>query len=137
MTVDHRRVAAIGHGLLVLAAAGAGDAEADVDYVARKTAELRIFEDDRGRMNRSVEDVGGEVLVVSQFTLYGDCRSGRRPSFDDAMPPDAARAVIDRLCGALVARGLRVQQGEFGALMEVELLNHGPVTLLLDSRRLL
>ena len=137
VTVEGRAVARIERGLLVLAAAGAGDADADVEYVARKTAELRIFEDDHGRMNRSVEDVGGEVLVVSQFTLYGDCRSGRRPSFDGAMQPEGARALIDRLCEALRARGLRVQRGEFGALMEVDLVNHGPVTLLLDSRRLL
>ena len=134
VVVDGRPVARIGHGLLVLAAAGAGDADADVEYVARKTAELRIFEDDRGKMNRSVEDVGGEVLVVSQFTLYADSRSGRRPSFDGAMEPEGARALIDGLCDALASRGLRVQRGHFGALMEVELVNHGPVTLLLDSR---
>lgn len=135
VTVEGRAVGATGAGLLVLAGAGAGDQEADADYITRKVAELRIFEDEDGRMNRSVEDVGGSVLVVSQFTLYGDCRKGRRPSFDGALGPDAARPLIERLCQLLRERGLRVETGQFGEMMDVALVNRGPVTLLLDSRK--
>jgi D-tyrosyl-tRNA(Tyr) deacylase len=124
----------IGVGLLVLLAAGAGDTEADADFMARKIAELRIFADDAGKMNRSVEDVGGAVLVVSQFTLYGDCRAGRRPSFTRALAPEPAARLVDDVCRRLRARGLTVATGEFGAAMDVSLVNHGPVTLLLDSR---
>ncbi|MBI4609658.1 MAG: D-tyrosyl-tRNA(Tyr) deacylase [Candidatus Rokubacteria bacterium] len=135
VVVSGRMVAAIGPGLLVLVGAGARDTEADADYIARKVAELRIFEDDTAKLNRSVEEVGGAVLVVSQFTLHGDCRKGRRPSFDGAMPPDAARGLVERVCQVLAERGLRVETGEFGARMEVSLVNEGPVTLLLDSRK--
>lgn len=135
VTVEGRTVAAIGPGLLVLVGAGAGDGDPDADYIARKVAELRIFEDEAGKLNRSVEEVGGSVLVVSQFTLHGDCRKGRRPSFDGAMTPDAARGLIERVCAMLRERGLRVESGEFGARMDVGLVNRGPVTLLLDSRK--
>lgn len=135
VTVAGEPRAAIGPGLLVLLGVGEGDTAEDAEYVARKAAELRIFEDDEGRMNRSVEAVGGAVLLVSQFTLYGDCRKGRRPSFTDAMPPEAARGLVEEVSRRLRTRGLRVETGEFGALMEVALVNRGPVTLLLDSRR--
>lgn len=134
VTVDGRRVATIGAGLLALVGAGAGDTEADAEWVARKCAELRVFEDDAGKMNRSVEDVGGAVLVVSQFTLYGDCRKGRRPSFAGALEPLAAARLVDHVAAALSARGLTVATGQFGASMDVALVNDGPVTILLDSR---
>lgn len=133
--VAGRTIASIGPGLLALVGAGAGDTAADAEWIARKIAELRIFEDDEGRMNRSVEETGGAVLVVSQFTLYGDCRKGRRPSFSGALAPDAAARLVDRVCAVLAARGLRVETGEFGAMMDVSLVNRGPVTLLLDSQR--
>lgn len=124
----------IGAGLMVLLAAGEGDSEADAELMARKIAELRIFEDDAGKMNRSVEDVGGAVLVVSQFTLYADTRAGRRPSFTRALAPEPAARLVEGVCRRLRGRGLPVETGEFGALMDVALVNHGPVTLLLDSR---
>lgn len=133
--VDARPVGEIGPGLLVLVGAAEGDTEADVEYIARKVAELRIFEDDEGKMNRSVADVGGAVLIVSQFTLYGDSRKGRRPSFSEAMKPDAAAPLVERVCERLRQHGLRVETGEFGASMDVALVNRGPVTLLLDSRK--
>lgn len=135
VAVGGRTVAAIGPGLLVLIGVGVGDTQADADYIARKIAELRIFEDSERKMNLSVEEISGSVLVVSQFTLYGDCRKGRRPSFDDAMPPEAARGLVERVCELLRERGLRVESGEFGAMMDVSLVNRGPVTLLLDSRK--
>lgn len=135
VTVADRTVGATGPGLLVLVAAGLGDTDADAEYLARKVAELRIFEDAAGKMNRSVEEVEGSVLVVSQFTLYGDSRKGRRPSFDQALHPDAARPLVERVCEFLRGRGLRVETGEFGELMDVALVNQGPVTLLLDSRK--
>lgn len=128
-------VGAIEEGLLVLIAAGQRDGEKDLEYVTRKIAELRIFEDDEGRMNRSVEDVGGAILAVSQFTLYGDTRKGRRPSFVDAMAPEPAAAMVERFVGALRSRGLRVETGRFGADMDVTLTNKGPVTILIDSER--
>jgi D-aminoacyl-tRNA deacylase len=135
VTVGDRIVGSIGDGLLILVAARAGDTERDVDYVARKIAEVRIFEDDAGKMNRSVEEAGGALLVVSQFTLYGDCRKGRRPSFSDAMAPEDAARLVERVCALLRARGLGVETGEFGAMMDVALVNRGPVTVLLDSAR--
>ena len=134
VVVAGRSVARIDQGLLVLVAALTGDREEDANYVARKLAELRIFEDDAGKMNRSVEDIGGAVLVVSQFTLAADVRKGRRPSFTGALPPAAASGLVDRVTEALRARGLRVETGVFGASMEVGLVNQGPVTLLIDSR---
>jgi D-tyrosyl-tRNA(Tyr) deacylase len=135
VTAEGRVVATIGPGLLVLVGAGRDDGPADADYIARKVAELRIFEDDAGKMNRSVSEAGASILVVSQFTLYGDCRKGRRPSFERALPSDAARGMVERVCAELRARGLRVESGEFGAMMDVALVNRGPVTLLLDSRK--
>ncbi|MFH1131799.1 MAG: D-aminoacyl-tRNA deacylase [Pseudomonadota bacterium] len=135
VTVMTEEVASIGNGLLVLLGAGEGDAESDVDYLARKIVGLRIFEDVEQNMNRSLMEVEGELLVVSQFTLYGDCRKGRRPSFIKALRPDEA----ERLCNLFVARcrelGAPVKTGRFRAMMDVELCNEGPVTVLLDSQK--
>ena len=111
-----------------------GDGPPDVGYIRGKVRALRIF-DDAGRMNRSIEEAGGAVLVVSQFTLCGDCRKGRRPSFDDAAPPAVAKALYDDLIRQLKESGLTVETGEFQARMQVEIVNDGPVTILLDSRR--
>ena len=134
VTVDGVVRGRIGAGLLVLLAAGEGDGETDAAFMARKIAGLRIFEDEAGKMNRSVEDVAGAVLVVSQFTLYADTRGGRRPSFTRALAPEPAARLVDDVCRRLRARGVPVETGEFGAAMEVALVNHGPVTLLLDSQ---
>ncbi|HEX4492944.1 MAG TPA: D-aminoacyl-tRNA deacylase [Acidimicrobiia bacterium] len=136
VTVGTRVVGAIERGLLVLLGAGAGDGASDLAYVVDKVANLRIFPDDAGKMNRSVLDVGGGVLVVSQFTLYGDARQGRRPAFTSALEPVAARALYEQSLDALRAAGVtRVAAGEFGADMQVDLLNDGPVTILLESRK--
>ena len=136
VSVEAQIVGEIGSGLLVLVGVADGDGPADIDYTASKIAELRIFADAQGRMNRSVADIGGQVLVVSQFTLLGDVRRGRRPGFDQAASPDQARTTYDALLGALRARGLPVAAGVFQAHMAVELVNDGPVTILVDSRRL-
>ncbi len=133
--VDGRVVGEIGRGLLVFVGVGRDDTPRDVEYLAGKIRDLRVFDDEHGKLNRSVTEVGGEVLVVSQFTLYGDCRKGRRPSFDAAAPPTEARALYEALIQALRERGLAVATGEFQAMMQVELTNDGPVTLLLDSSR--
>ncbi|UJR86327.1 D-aminoacyl-tRNA deacylase [Sandaracinus amylolyticus] len=134
--VDGEIVGRIDRGLLVYLGAAKEDVESDVDYVAGKLANLRIFEDDQGKMSRSVLDVGGAVLVVSQFTLFGDVRRGRRPSFDDAAPPDLARLRYEEVCTRLRAMGLRVETGRFRAHMDVRSQVDGPVTILLDSRKL-
>ncbi|HKY22656.1 MAG TPA: D-aminoacyl-tRNA deacylase [Vicinamibacterales bacterium] len=133
--VGDRLVGEIGPGLLVLAAVEKGDGADDIKYIAGKVNDLRIFEDDAGKMNVSLADVRGAVLAVSQFTLCGDCRRGRRPSFDEAEAPAAAKSRYDDLVRELRALNLDVQTGEFQAHMQVELVNDGPVTLLLDSRR--
>ncbi len=133
VTVDGREVAAVGGGLLALIGVGRDDTEADARWVAAKLAGLRIFEDDAGKMNLSVTDVGGAVLVVSQFTLLGSCRKGRRPSFVAAAAPDVASPLVDRVAALLLEQGLDAPQGEFGAHMHVELVNDGPVTLVVDS----
>lgn len=140
VAVDGRTVGAIGRGLLVLVGVEEGDSPQDVEYVAAKIRDLRIFEDDgdeagRKRMNRSVLDIRGSVLVVSQFTLIGDVRRGRRPSFDRAAPPDLARALYEAVVRELRTSGLTVETGEFQAMMVVSLENDGPVTILVDSRR--
>jgi D-tyrosyl-tRNA(Tyr) deacylase len=135
VTVDGRRVGAIGAGLLVLLGVETGDGPADVAYTADKIADLRCFADEQGRMNRSVVDVGGGVLVVSQFTLCGDTRTGRRPSFDAAAPPDQARLLYEDVVRQLRDRELAIETGEFQAMMAVSLVNDGPVTFLVDSRK--
>ena len=138
VTVDARTVGEIGHGLLVLVGVEREDGPPDVEYVAGKIRDLRVFEDPAdtsGHMNRSVQEVGGSVLVVSQFTLAGDCRKGRRPSFDGAAAPDLARPLYEEVVRALQASGIPVATGEFQAAMQVSLVNDGPITLLLDSRR--
>jgi D-tyrosyl-tRNA(Tyr) deacylase len=137
VTVDGRVTGAIGPGLCVLVGAGAGDADADVAYTAEKVVNLRIFADDAGKMNRSVLDIGGGVLLISQFTLYGDARKGRRPAFVDALEPVAAERMYDDLVARVRAAGVReVATGVFRADMAVELVNDGPVTILLDSKKL-
>jgi D-tyrosyl-tRNA(Tyr) deacylase len=133
--VGDRTTGEIGRGLLVFAGVERGDGADDVKYIAGKIRDLRIFEDDAGKMNRSLVESDGAVLVVSQFTLCGDCRKGRRPSFDDAETPAVAKPVYESLVAELRAANLTTQTGEFQAHMDVELVNDGPVTLLLDSRR--
>jgi D-tyrosyl-tRNA(Tyr) deacylase len=128
-------VGRIGHGLLVLVGAADDDSEEDVAYLADKVVGLRIFADENGQMNRGVAEVGGGLLIVSQFTLYGDCRKGRRPSFVKAMAPGPAEALYEKFVVSVRASGLAVETGRFRAMMEVELVNDGPVTLLLDSKR--
>jgi D-tyrosyl-tRNA(Tyr) deacylase len=128
VAVDGREVARIGPGLLVLLGIRRGDTGEQADRLARKLLALRVFEDDEGRMNRSVADTGGELLCVSQFTLYGDARKGNRPSFVDAAPPEEAEPLYERVRAALGAQG-----GVFGARMHVSLVNDGPVTLLLET----
>lgn len=133
--VDGETVGSAGRGLLVLVGVGQGDSEADADYLADKVLNLRIFPDEAGQMNLSVLDVRGDVLAVSQFTLYGDCRRGRRPGYSDAAAPEEAQRLYERVVGTLRASGLRVEQGVFRAMMDVSLVNWGPVTLLIDSRK--
>jgi D-tyrosyl-tRNA(Tyr) deacylase len=137
VTVDEQVVGAIGHGLCVLVGAGAGDGDADLAYLVDKLVNLRIFPDDAGKMNRSVLEVAGGILLISQFTLYGDARKGRRPAFVDALEPVAAERLYDQLVARTRAAGVReVATGVFRADMQVELVNDGPVTILLDSRKL-
>lgn len=132
--VEGEVVGRCGRGLLVLLAVAPGDGEEQVRWLARKLAGLRIFPDEQGRMNRSVVDEAGEALVISQFTLYGDCRRGRRPSFVGAAPPDLAEPLYERFCEALQAAGVdRVARGVFAAEMQVALVNEGPVTLVVDT----
>ena len=136
VSVAGQIVGQIGPGLLALVGVAEGDGSADIEYVVSKIRGLRIFADERGRMNRSVVDTGGGVLLVSQFTLLGDARNGRRPGFDDAAEPDVANVRYEELVGRLRSTGLNVQTGVFQADMQVALVNDGPVTILLDSRRL-
>lgn len=132
VSVEGREVAAIGPGLLVLLGVGQGDGDEQARFLAEKIATLRIFGDDQGKFNRSLLDVGGEALVVSQFTLYGDARKGRRPSFTDAASPDLAAPLVERFADFLRAQGVPTRTGEFGAHMLVELANDGPVTIWLE-----
>ncbi|MCL6547961.1 MAG: D-tyrosyl-tRNA(Tyr) deacylase [Alicyclobacillus sp.] len=135
VAVDGRVVGAIDFGLVLLVGVKAGDGEAAVAYMADKVAHLRVFEDHEGKMNRDILEVGGSVLSVSQFTLFGDVRKGRRPNFTAAAPADEARAVWEAFNERLRTYGVRVETGEFGAMMQVALVNDGPVTILLDSDR--
>ena len=133
--VDGTTVGRIGHGYLVLLGVARGDEEKDVAWLADKLLELRVFEDENGKMNRSVREVRGGILVVSQFTLLGDCRTGRRPSFTEAAEPGEAERLYLRFTHLLAQSGLEVATGVFRAMMKVALVNDGPVTLLLDSRK--
>ncbi len=133
VSVDGQEVAAIGRGLLVLLGIGHGDDESDVAVMVDKLTGMRLFDDEAGKMNLSIGQAGGEFLVVSQFTLYGDVRKGRRPSFTDAAPPEAARRLYEQVIDGLRQRGFSVHGGRFGARMQVRLVNDGPVTLLFDT----
>jgi len=135
VTVDAACVGAIETGLLVLVSVGQDDTEEDVRYMAEKVAGLRCFQDDASKFNRSVEEVRGAILAISQFTLHGDCRKGKRPSFSAAARPEKAVPLYEALVERLRARGIEVQTGVFGAHMQVELCNDGPVTLLIDSKK--
>jgi len=133
VSVENQIISRIGPGLLVLLGVGAGDATADADWLADKIAGLRIFEDENGKMNRALLDTGGEMMVVSQFTLYGDCRKGRRPSFVAAAPPETAESLYLYFTDRVRGLGIRVQTGQFRAMMAVSLVNDGPVTLVVES----
>lgn len=132
VSVAGEQIAQVDHGLLLLVGITHTDTEAQAEWLAEKVANLRVFEDEQGKMNRSILDVGGAALVVSQFTLYGDARKGRRPAFVDAAVPEVARLLVERYADALRALGVAVQTGEFGAHMQVALVNDGPVTLMLE-----
>jgi D-tyrosyl-tRNA(Tyr) deacylase len=136
VSVSGRVTGAIGHGFCVLLGVGVKDTEADAVWMADKIASLRIFEDDQGKMNRSLLDVRGALLAVSQFTLYGDARKGSRPGFIDAARPEVAQPLYARFCALVREKGIEVQEGVFRATMQVSIVNEGPVTILLDSTRL-
>lgn len=131
--VADKQISAIGKGLLILLGVAGDDSEADADYLVKKIVHLRIFEDNQAKMNRSLIDINGSALVVSQFTLYGDTRKGRRPSFTSAADPEKARDLYRYFVGQMESFGIPVATGRFGAMMEVALVNDGPVTLILDS----
>jgi D-tyrosyl-tRNA(Tyr) deacylase len=135
VSVDHEVCAKIGRGLLVLLGVEKDDTDQDADFIARKVANMRIFEDEAGKMNRSVRDIEGAVLLVSQFTLLGDCRKGNRPSFTQSAQPEVAEPLFMKTCDLIRSEDLPVQTGVFGAMMDVELVNAGPVTIVLDSRK--
>ena len=135
VTVDGRVTGRIGKGLLVLLGVGETDSEQDADYLAEKIVGLRCFADNDSKFNLSVRDVGGSVLAVSQFTLFGDCRKGKRPSFTEAARPELAVPLYERFVAKVRESGIEVRTGEFGAHMDVQLVNDGPVTLLLDSKK--
>ena len=136
VTVDDKITGKIGQGLMVLIGVEDGDSEKDADYIADKVCGLRIFEDEQGKMNLSVEDIGGEVLAVSQFTLLADARKGRRPSFTKAAAPDEANALYRKVIDKIESRNINVEEGVFQAEMMVEIHNDGPVTILLDSNKM-
>jgi D-aminoacyl-tRNA deacylase len=133
VTVDGKTVASIGRGLVVLLGIGNGDTEEQALFLAEKVAQLRIFEDEEGKFNRSILDVNGEAIVVSQFTLYGDAHKGRRPSFSDAAHPEIAAPLVDKFCEYLRAQGVPTQTGVFAAHMLVDIANDGPVTIWLEK----
>jgi len=135
VTVDGEVTGSIGRGLLVFLGVGREDTEKDIDFMADKIANLRIFEDADGKMNLSVSDIGGAVLLISQFTLFGDCRKGRRPDFTAAGPPDMANRLYEQTIAAVKTKGVPVETGVFAARMDIDSINDGPVTLILDSRR--
>jgi D-aminoacyl-tRNA deacylase len=133
VTVDEQTISSIGNGLLILLGVGHNDSEQQAAFLAEKTANLRIFEDEQGKTNLSVLDIGGEAIVVSQFTLYADTRKGRRPSFIDAALPEVAEPLVNRFASLLRGHGVPTQTGQFGAHMLVEILNNGPVTIWLEK----
>ncbi|KPV56762.1 D-tyrosyl-tRNA(Tyr) deacylase [Paenibacillus sp. A3] len=135
VTVNGETVGRIDHGLVLLVGIADGDTEEDVRYVADKISGLRIFEDEQGKMNHSVLETGGQVLSISQFTLYGDCRKGRRPNFMAAARPELAEPLYERFNGMLREAGLHVETGRFGEMMDVSLVNDGPVTLIVESKQ--
>ena len=131
--ISDQSVGKIDRGLLVFLGVGKGDTEDDARFISDKLVNLRIFPDEEGKMNRSVQDIGGAILLISNFTLYGDCRKGRRPGFDNAAGPDQARVLYEYFVEAVRARGVPVETGTFQALMSVHLINDGPVTIIVDS----
>jgi len=135
VTVGNEVCGKIGNGLLILLGVGSSDSEKNADYLADKVANLRIFPDSDGKMNLSVKEIAGEILVVSQFTLYGDCRKGRRPSYNEAAPQDIAERLYEYFVKSMEKQGLPVATGRFQAMMSVKLVNDGPVTILLDSEK--
>lgn len=135
VSVDNENVGEIGRGLVVLLGVGIGDREEDARYLAEKTVNLRIFPDDDGKMDRSQLDLGLPMLAVSQFTLYGDCRKGRRPNFTQAAPPEIGEKLYEAYCKEVESRGVPVAKGRFRSHMVVEIINDGPVTIILDSNR--
>lgn len=135
VTVNGQTIGRIGLGLVLLVGIGHDDTESQTRYLAGKCLHLRIFEDEQGKMNRSVLEVAGEILAISQFTLYGDTRKGRRPSFTEAAPPDKAEPLYEHFVAILRESGLRVETGRFGARMSVKIHNDGPVTMILESER--
>ncbi|MCI5164684.1 MAG: D-tyrosyl-tRNA(Tyr) deacylase [Candidatus Electrothrix sp. GM3_4] len=135
VTVDDRQTGAIGEGLLVLLGVHSDDEQKDITWLADKIVNLRIFEDGDGKMNHSLVDTGGSMLIVSQFTLLADCRKGRRPSWSEAAPPDKARQLYEEFIQAVADTGITTARGKFQAMMEVSLINSGPVTILLDSHK--
>ena len=135
VTVDARQTGAIGEGLLVLLGVHKDDEQGDITWLADKIINLRIFDDEDGKMNHSLTDTGGSMLIVSQFTLLADCRKGRRPSWSEAAPPDKARQLYEEFIQAIADSGVTTATGEFQAMMEVSLVNSGPVTILLDSHK--
>jgi D-tyrosyl-tRNA(Tyr) deacylase len=135
VTVEGQKISEIGTGFLVLLGVGQDDEQVDINYIVDKITNLRVFEDENEKMNLSLKDIDGELLVVSQFTLYGDCRKGRRPSFSSAANPEEANRLYLEVCDKLREQGFIVKQGQFAAMMDVELVNDGPVTILLDSKK--
>ncbi len=133
--IDSRIVSSICKGILVLLGVERGDTDKDIEYLAKKISQLRIFEDEGGKLNLSIKDINGEVLVVSQFTLCADCRKGNRPSFDNAERPESAKGLYERFVETLREHGLSVSTGVFGATMKISLINNGPVTIMIDSKR--
>lgn len=134
--INNQLVSSINEGLLILLGVGREDDEEDINYLVRKISNLRIFEDENGKLNLSVKDINGEILVVSQFTLYADCQKGNRPSFENAMKPDSAVVLYEKFVEEIKKEGLDVKTGVFGASMKINLINDGPVTIMLDSKNL-